>query len=93
MDGVDGASLQVLFTLRASEPLLLLFPRQERPPFLDYKVNPHSSLNICRKCQLLYGPLRDLSDDSLHSSFMQTFIEGDYVPGSVITKITHLLHL
>lgn len=69
------------------------FPRQERLPFLDYKVNPYSSLNICHKRQLLYGPLPISSDDSLHSSFMQTFNEGHYVPGTVITQTTHLLGL
>lgn len=40
--------LQTLLTLRALEPLPWPFPRQERLPFLDYKVNPHSSLNIYR---------------------------------------------
>lgn len=69
------------------------FSRQERLPFLDYKVSPHSSLDICCKRQLLYGPLPNSTEDSSHLSFTQMFIEGHYMPGTVITKITHLLCL
>lgn len=84
------ASLQILLTLRALESLLLPFPRQERLPFLDYKVSLHSSLNICHKRQLLYGPLLNSRGDSLRLSLKQMFIEGHYMPSTVITKIIYL---